>query len=113
MGGHRSGTLTPDGGAAEASGGSAQVRRVGPVLIAGEAAHAVVEAMKELDKGVLVHDHGSYWRVTSPSGCRLTRAAVEKRLGRPFRLPGDLESVMPSFLGRFKVTEDEASWEAP
>ena len=33
----------------------------------------------------------------------LTRAAAERTLGRPFLLPGDLEVLMPSFLGRFHV----------
>jgi hypothetical protein len=31
---------------------------------------------------------------------------VERILGRPFRLPCDLETVMPSFRGSFSVTED-------
>jgi hypothetical protein len=84
----------------------------GPVLSAGEASHAVLEAMKTLNPHLAVIDRGSYWRVSAPGGCRLTRAAVEKRLGRAFRLPGDLEAMMPSFTGRFRVDEDEARWEA-
>ena len=37
-------------------------------------------------------------------------AAIESALSRSFRLPGDLEQVMPSFRGRFQVSEDQASW---
>jgi toluene monooxygenase system protein D len=86
---------------------------VGPVLSAGEASHAVLEAMKSLNRDLTVLDRGSYWRVTAPGGCRLTREAVEKRLGRAFKLPSDLEAVMPSFTGRFRVDEEEARWESP
>jgi hypothetical protein len=82
------------------------------VLSAGEASLAVVEAMRALNRDLTVLDRGSYWRVTAPIQCRVTRDAVERKLGRPFRLPGDLEAMMPSFLGRFRVNEEEASWES-
>lgn len=103
----------PEGAAVpSAEGGHEAARRMGPVLSAGEASLAVVEAMKELNRDLTVMDRGSYLRVAAPPSCRLTRAAVERRVGRAFRLPGDLEAVMPSFLGRFRVNEDEASWAA-
>ena len=41
-----------------------------------------------------------------------SRAAIERRLGRPFDLPGDLERVMPSFKGRLAIAEDAVTWEA-
>ena len=84
---------------------------VGPVLLPGEISRAVVEALREINPGVEAIDRGSYLRVTAPGGCRLRRSAVERRLGRPFRLPADLEAVMPSFTGRFRVGEEEAAWE--
>lgn len=96
---------------APGNGGPDRGRRAGPVLSAGEASQAILEALRELNGDVVVQDRGSYWRVSSPGLCRLTREAVERRLGRPFRMPGDLEAVMPSFVGRFQVDEDEASWE--
>ena len=40
----------------------------------------------------------------------MTRAAIERALGRTFQLPGDLEVLMPAFKGRFRVSEEEASW---
>jgi toluene monooxygenase system ferredoxin subunit len=83
---------------------------VGPVLEAGENANAVVEAIRRLNRSVAVQDRGSYLRVLVPGRCVVTRAAIESILGRPFRLPGDLELLMPSFKGMFRVSEDEAEW---
>ncbi len=86
------------------------VDRVGPVLLAEDAAHAIVAAIRELNSNVKIVDRGSYLRVLVPRRCVVTRAAIEKTLGRPFPIPGELEALMPSFQGRFKLTEDEASW---
>lgn len=89
---------------------------VGPVLEAGEAAQAVIAAIRELNPGLEVRDRGAYLRVRVPRRCVVTRDAIERSLGRPFLLPGDLECVMPSFQGRFQVSEQEAVWsfeEAP
>jgi hypothetical protein len=41
----------------------------------------------------------------------LDRSAVERHAGVAFRLPGDLEAIMPSFKGRLRLTDDEAVWE--
>ncbi|HLY11851.1 MAG TPA: MmoB/DmpM family protein [Planctomycetota bacterium] len=90
-----------------------QTRRedgVGPVLEAGEASRAVIEAIRTLNPGVEIRDRGAYVRVQVPRRCVVTRAAIEQSLGRPFRLPGDLECLMPAFKGRFAVSEEEASW---
>jgi hypothetical protein len=84
---------------------------VGPVLEAGEAARAIVAAIRELDPSVEVIDRGAYLRVQAAARCRVTRAAIERALGRPFQLPRDLEAVMPSFAGRFTVTDDDATWD--
>ena len=42
----------------------------------------------------------------------MTRAALERHRGAPFRLPVDLESVMSSFKGRLSMSEEEACWDA-
>ncbi|HEU4406922.1 MAG TPA: MmoB/DmpM family protein [Polyangiaceae bacterium] len=86
---------------------------VGPVLQAGVAADAVVAAIRELNEGVQVTHRGSYLRVLVPGRCTVTRRAIEAHRGQPFRLPGDLEQIMPSFRGRLALSEDEASWHAP
>lgn len=85
---------------------------VGPVLLAGPAADSVVAAIRELNAGVEVVDRGSYLRVLCPRRCRVTRTALERHRGAPFRLPMDLESVMSSFKGRLSMSEEEACWDA-
>ena len=83
---------------------------VGPILEQGHVADAVVAAIRELNPGVTVIDRGSYLRVFKGDRCTLSREAVERHLGRPFFLPGDLETVMPSFRGKFEVSDDNATW---
>jgi hypothetical protein len=85
---------------------------VGPVLEAGEIAQALVAAIRMSNAEVAVADRGAYLRVLVPGRCLLARTEVERVLGRPFHLPGDLERVMPSFSGRFRATRDQAVWEA-
>jgi toluene monooxygenase system protein D len=76
----------------------------------GELTPALVAALRELNEELEVIDRGAYVRIGAEDGCRLTRAAVERHLGRPFRLPADLERAMASFAGRFVVDEEEARW---
>jgi toluene monooxygenase system protein D len=83
---------------------------VGPVLESGEVCQAIVAAIRSQQANVEVQDRGSYLRVLVPMKCLVTRAAIERELGRAFRLPGDLELVMPSFKGAFQVNEEEATW---
>jgi hypothetical protein len=83
---------------------------VGPVLAVGPVADAIIAAIRSENASVEVTDRGSYLRVLVPSRCAVSRAAIESALSRAFRLPGDLEQVMPSFRGRFQVSEDQASW---
>ena len=83
---------------------------VGPVVLASEMGRALVAAIQGENANVEVQDRGSYLRVLVRGGCAVTRRAVEEALGRPFRLPSDLELVMPSFRGSFSVTEDQATW---
>lgn len=83
---------------------------VGPVLESNEIAHAIIAAIRETHAGVEVHDRGAYLRVLVPGGCVVTRAAIERVLGRPFALPADLELVMPSFKGTISITDDEVAW---
>lgn len=84
--------------------------RVGPVVLASEVGRAVVAAIRAQNRDVEVQDRGSYLRVLARGRCEVTREAVEQALGRPFRLPSDLEISMPSFSGTFSVTEDWAAW---
>jgi hypothetical protein len=85
---------------------------VGPVLEAGETASAVIAAIRAHNPDVVVSDRGAYLRVSVRRRCLLDRRAVEHLLGRPFRLPGDLELVMPAFSGKLRIERDQAVWEA-
>jgi len=83
---------------------------VGPVLEVGEVADAIIEAIRERNRKVVVEDRASYLRVLVPSPCILDRTAVERRIGRDFQMPRDLEQVMPSFKGQLTITGDQAVW---
>jgi MmoB/DmpM family len=85
---------------------------VGPVLNTGELANAIVTAIKQDNPGAVIIDRGSYLRVLVPQRCRLDRQVVERILGRPFRLPGDIELCMPSFKGQLILNADEIIWTA-
>ena len=85
--------------------------RVGPVLEAdGDLVEAIVSAIRDNHPDAAVIDRGGYLRVLVPGRCVVQRAAVERALGRPFRLPGDLELVMPSFKGTIEITDDQIVW---
>ena len=85
--------------------------RVGPVLQSGTVANAIVAAIKDLNQDVLVVDRGAYVRVLVPQRCVVTRSAIEKHLGRPFRFPGELETVMSAFKGSLQMDQDGAAWQ--
>src|ERR1700722_17222857 len=85
--------------------------RVGPVLQSGAVADAIVAAIKDLNQDVLVVDRGAYLRVLVPRRCVVTRAAIEKHLGRPFRFPGELETVMSAFKGSLQLNQNDAAWQ--
>ncbi|HVI09522.1 MAG TPA: MmoB/DmpM family protein [Candidatus Binatia bacterium] len=84
--------------------------RVGPVLQAGSVANAIIAAIKDLNQDVLVVDRGAYVRVLVPQRCVVTRAAIEKHLGRQVRFPGELEMVMSAFKGSLQLNQDDAMW---
>jgi len=83
---------------------------VGPVLMDGGVADAVIAAIRERNSDVLVVPHGSYHRVLVPHRCVVSRSDVEHHLGRSVSFPGDLEMIMSSFKGEFSVHEDRAEW---
>lgn len=91
---------------------TATALEVGPVLLPSELGLAVLSAIQASNAGVQVRDRGAYLRVVSASPCLVTRQAIEFALGRPVRLPADLEQCMPSFKGRLRVDAEHAVWEA-
>ena len=86
--------------------------RVGPVLESSDVGRAIVAAIRCENDDVVVEERGAYVRVGVFGRCRVSGAAVARELGRPFRLPGDLEQAMPSFVGRLSLDSDGATWEA-
>ena len=84
--------------------------RVGPVLQSGTVANAIIAAIKDLNQDVLVVDRGAYMRVLVPQRCVVTRSAIEKHLGRSFRFPGELETVMSAFKGSLQLNHNDAAW---
>jgi hypothetical protein len=85
--------------------------RVGPVLQSGTLANAIIAAIEDLNQDVVLVDRGAYVRVLVPQCCIVTRSAIEKHLGRPFRFPGDLETVMSAFKGSLQLNQDDAMWQ--
>ena len=83
---------------------------VGPVLQSGPVANAIIAAIQDLNKDVIVVDRGAYVRVLVPQCCVVTRSAIERHLGRPFRFPGELETVMSAFKGSRRLNQDDAAW---
>ncbi len=83
------------------------VRTVGPVIQSGEVARAVEAAVAEDNAGraINVVDRGSYIRIQVEGECVITRATVERELGRPFKLH-ELEANMPSFAGRIDTSTE-------
>lgn len=84
---------------------------VGPVLLVGRVTDAIVAAILKQNAGVRVSHRGSYVRVAVANRCDVDTRAIEALLGEPFRMPSDLETVMPSFRGRLSLSEERASWE--
>jgi toluene monooxygenase system protein D len=84
--------------------------RVGPVLQSGPVANAIIAAIKDLNQDVMVVDRGAYVRVLVPRCCVVTRSAIEEHLGRSFRFPGELETVMSAFKGSLQLNQDDAAW---
>jgi toluene monooxygenase system protein D len=84
--------------------------RVGPVLQSGAVSDAIVAAIKDLNQDVQVVDRGAYLRVLVPHKCVVTKSGIEKHLGRSFRFPGELETVMSAFKGAIQLTENDATW---
>jgi hypothetical protein len=83
---------------------------VGPVLQSGAIAIAIIAAIKDLNQDVIVVDRGAYVRVLVPRCCVVTRSAIEKHLGRSFRFPGELETVMSAFKGSLELNQNDAAW---
>ena len=85
-------------------------RGVGPVLLRGAGTDVLLAAIRRRNPRATFVDRSSYVRVLAHGRCLLLRQDVEEEGWAPFRLPGDLEALMPSFSGRFRVSSEQAEW---
>ena len=84
---------------------------VGPVVRSGELADAVIDAAIEdnPDREVMVFEREDYVRIHAERNCVVTRASIEKHLGRDFNM-AMLEIEMPSFKGRMQSSTEQMRW---
>ena len=84
---------------------------VGPVLRMSDDVDAIVAAIVDDNPGqeVTVVDRGAYTRVSGDGELRVTRASIERHLGRRFSMR-QLEGLMSAFAGRIEMTSDEVRW---
>ena len=84
---------------------------VGPVLRMSDDLDAIVAAIVEDNPGkqISVIDRGAYTRVSGDGELRVTRASIERNLGRNFEMR-QLEGLMSAFAGRIDMTSEEVWW---
>jgi toluene monooxygenase system protein D len=84
---------------------------VGPVLRMSDDIDAIVAAIVDDNPGqqVTVVDSGAYTRVSGDGELRVTRASIERHLGRGFEIR-QLEVLMSAFAGRIDMTSEEVRW---
>ena len=85
---------------------------VGPVLRMVEDVDAIVRAIEEdnPDREIEVIDRGAYVRVQADGYLRVTRATIERQVGRPY-LMRELEMILSSFAGRIRTSTDDIVWQ--
>jgi toluene monooxygenase system protein D len=84
---------------------------VGPVLRMSEGIEAIIAAIEEDNPGteIEVIDRGAYVRIQAQQRMKVTRASIERHIGRPFEMR-QLEPMMPAFAGRIETTSDAILW---
>jgi toluene monooxygenase system protein D len=84
---------------------------VGPVLRMSDDQDAIIAAIVEDNPGkqISVIDRGAYTRVSGDDELRVTRASIERNLGRNFEMR-QLEGLMSAFAGRIDMTSEEVRW---
>jgi toluene monooxygenase system protein D len=85
---------------------------VGPVLRMSEDVEAIIRAIEEDNAGteIEVIDRGAYVRVQAEGRLQVTRASIERHIGRAFEMR-ELEPIMSAFAGRIDTTSDKVVWE--
>jgi toluene monooxygenase system protein D len=86
-------------------------KRVGPVLGMSDDADAIIAAIVDDNPGqeVTVVDRGAYTRVSGEGELLVTRASIERHLGRDFEMR-QLGGLMSAFAGRIEMTSEAVRW---
>ncbi len=84
---------------------------VGPVLRMSDDVDAIIAAIEEDNPGteIEVIDRGAYVRIQAEQRMIVTRASIERHIGRPFEMR-QLEPMMSAFAGRIDTTSDAVVW---
>lgn len=84
---------------------------VGPVLRMSDDVEAIIMAIEEdnPDKEIEVTDRGAYVRIQGEQELKVTRASIERYVGRTFAMR-ELEPMLSAFSGRINTTSDEIVW---
>ncbi len=84
---------------------------VGPVLRMSDDIEAIIAAIEEDNPGAQIEviDRGAYVRIQAERRLKVTRASIEKHIGRPFEMR-QLEPMMSAFAGRIDTTSDAVVW---
>jgi toluene monooxygenase system protein D len=84
---------------------------VGPVLRMSEDIEAIIAAIEEDNPGTAIEviDRGAYVRIQAERRMKVTRASIERHIGRPFEMR-QLEPMMSAFAGRIETTSEAILW---
>ena len=84
---------------------------VGPVLRMSEDIDAIIAAIEEDNPGtpIEVTDRGAYVRIQAERRMKVTRASIERNVGRTFEMR-EFEPMMSAFSGRIETTSDAILW---
>jgi toluene monooxygenase system protein D len=84
---------------------------VGPVMRMSDDVDAIIAAIVDDNPGqeITVADLGAYTRVSGDGELLVTRASIERHLGRDFEMR-ELEGLMSAFAGRIDMTSQEVRW---
>ena len=84
---------------------------VGPVLRMSEEVEAILAAIEDDNPGtpIEVVDRGAYVRIQAEQHMKVTRASIERHMGRAFEMR-QLEPMMSAFAGRIETTSEAVFW---
>jgi toluene monooxygenase system protein D len=84
---------------------------VGPVLRMSDDIEAIIAAIEDDNPGteIEVIDRGAYVRIQAEQRMKVTRASIERHIGRTFEMR-QLEPMMSAFAGRIETTSEAIVW---